>query len=374
MTDAAQGVYQQLGVRPVINACATVTRLGGSLMPAEVVAAMAEAARSFVDIIHLQERVGQTLAELTRNEAAFVTNGAAAGIVLTVAACMTRGETELLSRLPETAGLKNEALVFKNQRTGYDFAIRQTGCKLVTVGDGKQAHADDLERAISERTALLIWFQGRFCGTGDLPLPQVIEVCARRGVPVLVDAAAQLPPVENLWHFTQLGAAGAIFSGGKDLHGPQASGLVVGQRWLIEAMRPIASPNAGIGRPMKVGKEEMIGLLAAVRRYVGMDHAARRARDERVVSEWCAAFNRLPGVQAWRDFPNEAGQPLPRCEVAIGDSARLSHDETLLALRAGTPSIETGGGPGGRSFHLNAMLVTDEEAAIIQRRIVELLA
>jgi D-glucosaminate-6-phosphate ammonia-lyase len=367
-------LYDELELPRVINACATVTFLGGSRMPPEVLAAMHDAAQNFVNIPELQRKLGEKIAAMTHNEAAYIATGAAAGIVLAIAACMTHDNPTARAMLPQTDGLRNEVLLFKSHNIGYAFAVRQTGAKMVLLGDGEQVTAAELEGAINEKTAAFIWFQGTFCGRGDLPLPEVIEICQARGVPVLIDAAAQLPPVENFWNFTQLGATAAIFSGGKDLRGPQASGLVVGKRWLIEAIRPLGNPNAGIGRPMKVGKEEMAGLYAAVKRYLALDHAARRERDERVVADWCAAFNQLPGVSAQRSFPNEAGQPLPRCEVTIGAGARLNHDETLLALRAGTPSIETGGAVGRTSFHLNPMTLSDEECKIVEERIVTLLA
>ena len=281
-------LYDELELPRVINACATVTFLGGSRMPPEVLAAMHDAAQNFVNIPELQRKLGEKIAAMTHNEAAYIATGAAAGIVLAIAACITRGDAAAMQALPHTDGLRNEVLLFKSHNIGYAFAVRQTGAKMLLLGDGERITAQELSDAINDRTAAFIWFQGTFCGRGDLPLPQVIAICQAHNVPVLIDAAAQLPPVENFWNFTQMGATAAIFSGGKDLRGPQASGLVVGQRWLIEAIRPLGNPNAGIGRPMKVGKEEMAGLYAAVKRYLALDHAARRARDEQVVAEWCA--------------------------------------------------------------------------------------
>ena len=367
-------IYAELGIPLVINACATVTRLGGSVMPPEVLAAMHDAAQSFVNIEDLQRKLGDRLAEMTHNEAAYIATGAAAGIVLTVAASITRNDRAAMEALPNCEDTRNEVILFKSHRIAYDFAVRQTGAKLVVLGDGLHVAPDDLVAAINEKTAAFIWFQGTFCGRGDLPLEEVIEICNAHHVPVLVDAAAQLPPVDNLWRFTQMGATCAIFSGGKDLRGPQASGLVVGKRWLIEAMRPLGNPNAGIGRPMKVGKEEMAGLYAAVQRYLALDHEARRARDERVVAEWSERFNQLPGVTALRSFPNEAGQPLPRCEVIVGAGARMTTDQVLQALREGAPSIETGGAVAHSSFHLNPMTLSDGETQIVAARLVELLA
>jgi L-seryl-tRNA(Ser) seleniumtransferase len=190
---------------------------------------------------------------------------------------------------------------------------------------------------------------------------------------VIVDGAAQVPPVENLWKFTQMGAALAIFSGGKDLHGPQASGLIVGRKDLIDSMRVNGSPNHSIGRPMKVGKEEMVGLLKAVELYIKRDHEARASQDEEVVAGWCAELNRLSGIHAERSFPNEAGQPLPRAKVIISAAqAGMSRDEVVLALRNGTPSIEVSTG-GTDVIYLNPMTLADGEEQIVLDRLLEIL-
>ena len=365
-------IYDELGIKRVINACATLTKLGGSIMPPEVVQAMQDASRSFIDLEELQVKVGERLAELTHNEAAYVSSGAAAGIALAVAACITGQDRAAMDRLPDTTGLKNEVIVFKSHRNGYDHAVRMVGVKMVEIGTATHTDPSELDAAISDQTAAFVWFQGGMTGHGDFPIEKVIEICSAHNVPVIVDGAAQLPPVENLWTFTQKGATCAIFSGGKELHGPQSSGLVVGRKWLIEAMRPNGNPNANIGRPMKVGKEEMAGLLAAVKRYVTLDHAARRERDERVVAEWCAALNGLPGVCARRSFPNEAGQPSPRCEVLL-EGARLTRDELVQALSDGTPAIVVAkADPQG--ILLNPMTLTDEEAQIVGARVAALLA
>jgi L-seryl-tRNA(Ser) seleniumtransferase len=210
-------------------------------------------------------------------------------------------------------------------------------------------------------------------GRGDLPLEDVIARARPRGVPVIVDAAAQLPPAENLWRFAQMGATAAIFSGGKDLRGPQPTGLVVGEKWLIEGMRPHGSPNASLGRPMKVGKEEMAGLLAAVRRYLTLDYADRLARDERVVARWCETLGALPGVTARRSWPNEAGQPLPRAEVRI-DPAIIGFGGAELVRRLwdGDPRIAVAGA-GGDRIYLNPMTLTDDETLIVEAQLIELL-
>ena len=366
-------IYEELEIRPVINACATLTRLGGSIMPPEVLAAMAEAARHFVDLNELQRQVGARIAALTRNEAAYVCAGAAAGLVLATAACITGTDPAAMRQLPDLTGLKNEVIIHRVHRNGYDHAVRQVGVRVVEIGYSTGTARWELEQAISPQTAAIFWFQGGMSGRGDLPLPVVIEVAKARGVPVVVDGAAQLPPVDNLWRFTELGVDLAIFSGGKDLRGPQSSGLILGRRDLIEACALNGNPNHSIGRPMKVGKEEMAGLLAAVQRYVNLDHAARARRYEQVVADWNIALNKLPGVSARRDFPNEAGQPLAWSLVTIDPKvAGLSRDEVVARLEAGDPIIAVAP-TGPDSIHLNPMTLEVGEEKIVLERLVEAL-
>ncbi len=366
-------IYDELGVRPIINASATLTRLGGSVMPPEVVAAMADAAKHFVNLEELQRAVGERLAEMTHNEAAYVATGAAAGLVLATAACVAGTDPAAVAQLPDCTGLKNEVIIHKSHRNGYDHGVRQVGVKMVEIGMATHTAPWELEHAINDKTAAIFWFQSAMTGHGDLPLETVIEIANRHGVPVVVDAAAQVPPVDNLWRYTQMGAALAIFSGGKDLHGPQASGLVVGRKDLIEAIRVNGSPNHSIGRPMKVGKEEMVGLLTAVKLYLARDHEARASQDDEVVMGWCGELNRVPGVHAERSFPNEAGQPLPRAKVIIDPAkAGMSRDEVAHALRTGTPAIEVSTG-GSDALYLNPMTLNDGEEQIVLDRLLAIL-
>lgn len=366
--------YEDLGVRRVINACATLTKLGGSLMPPEVVRAMNDAAASFIDLHELQRRVGDRIATITGNEACYVSSGAAAGLALAAAACITCGDLELQQRIPNLDGLKDEIIVHKTHRNGYDYAVRQVGATIVEIGSADGTTREDLERAITDKTAAFFWFQGAMCTPNDLPLADVIEVTNRYGIPVVVDAAAQLPPVSNLWAFTQMGAALAVFSGGKDLRGPQSSGLVLGRRDLVEACRSHGSPNQAVGRPMKVGKEEIMGLLAAVERYLTLDHDARAQSCETTVQLWSEALNVIPGFTAVRTFPNEAGQPLPRCLLAVDAAqAGITRDEVVKQLLNGTPAVVVDA-PGEDGIHLNPMTLEAGEAEIVLARLVEIAA
>ena len=333
--------YAALGVRRVINGSARLTRLGGSIMPPPVVDAMVEASRSHVDMFELAAVAGRRLAELTHNEAAWVTSGAAAGLFQATLACMVGSDLEQIARLPDLDGVPDEVIVHCGHRIPYEPAVRLAGARLVQVGNALQTFDWELEAAISERTAAIFYVAGAHLSRGVLPLAETVAIAHAHGIPVIVDAAAQLPPPDNLWRFTRdIGADLAVFSGGKELRGPQASGLVVGRADLIAGCAAVASPHQRLGRPMKVGKEEMMGLLAAVELYLSEDYAARQAHFEAIVAGWIATFHALPGVTASRSFPNEAGQPVPRVHLTLDPAtAGLTGDELIAALWDGDPRI-----------------------------------
>jgi L-seryl-tRNA(Ser) seleniumtransferase len=364
-------------MRRVINAAATLTRLGGSIMPPLVIEAMIQASRSFVDLPELQRRCGERLAKLTRNEAAYVSSGAAAGLTLTTAACITGVDRDRIARLPNLDGLKNEVVIHRCQRNGYDFAVRQTGVRVVEIGDLDLGvtQAQELEVAIGERTAAVVYFAGANFERGALPLRTTVEIAHRRGVPVIVDGAAQIPPISNLWEFTSdAGADLAVFSGGKGLRGPQSSGLIVGRADLIDAVRLNGPPNQAIGRPMKVGKEEMIGLVAAVEWYLGQDEPGLIRRYERQVARVVESLGKLPGLTAERDFPSEAGQPMPRALVRF-DAGELGfdRDEVVRRLHEGDPYVEVSNS-GKDGIWINPQTLEDGDEKIVIDRLLAALA
>jgi L-seryl-tRNA(Ser) seleniumtransferase len=309
-------------------------------MPPEVLTAMVEASRHFIDIDELQRKAGAKIAEWTQNEAAYVSCGAAAGLVLSTAACITGLDAEKRARLPYTDGMKNEVIVHRHGRISYDFAVRQAGGVLVEIGTEEGTCAGDMEQAITDRTAAIVYFYNTTRMKGLVPLEQGIEIAKRTGVPLIVDAAAQIPPVDNLWRFAHMGADLVLFSGGKGLCGPQSSGLILGRKDLIEACAFNACPRAFIGRPMKAGKEEIVGLLAAVRWYLNLDHEELMRTYEAKVQYVIDVFSHLPHVCVVRDFPSEAGQPMPRAEIIFDEqSLGMRRDEIQTHLRSGEPSI-----------------------------------
>lgn len=366
-------VYERLGVRRVINADATLTRLGGSLMGPDVLEAMQDAAGSFVDMYELQRVVGERLADLTRNEAAYVSAGAAAGVVLATLAAMNGGDLHAISRhieLGETP--KDEVIIQRAHTIPYDAAIRLAGSRIIGVGDRLQTFHWELEAAITPRTAMVFYAAGDHLAYGALPLAETVEIAHARGIPVVVDAAAQLPPTENLWRFTrELGADLAIFSGGKDLHGPQASGLIVGSRAMIDAITVNGAPHQRMARPMKVGKEEMIGLLTAVEQYVTVDWHERAREYEETVARWITHVNSQPGLRAERVYPNEAGQPTPRCLVAFAPEVGISGTEAARLLWEGDPRVAVAV-HGPEAISITPELLEPGEEAVLLERIVAL--
>jgi len=365
------GIYEDLSIKPIINASATLTKLGGSRMPGEVLEAMNAAAGSFVDLPLLQARVGDRIAELTRNEAAFVSSGAAGGIVLAVATFMAAPNAPDPMAYPMLKGItKTEAIVFASQRNGYDFAILQTGASIVECADTLEA----FEAAITGRTACLVWFAGALAGKSP-PIEDVIAIARKHNVPVLVDAAAQIPPVSNLWHYTQvLGCAGVLFSGGKGLRGPQSAGLVLGTRELIAGCRRLSSPTQGIGRPLKVGKEELAGMLAAVQYTLAQDEDAMLEGYEVIVQNWIKDLAGIAGVTAERGFPSEAGQPHGRAIVRLDAAFRKTRDQVVDELKHGDVWIEVGvlvDDP--NAIALNPQTLTREEAVVVAARLRQVL-
>lgn len=373
-TAPAGSLLAELGVEPLINAATTFTAFGGSLMPREVLDAMEDASRSFVDMHDLHLRAGQELARLTGNEAAYVTSGCAAGIVLAVLACRTGSEPTQIGRLLDRMDFPDEVILHAAHRIPYDPAVQLAGARIRSVGNVLQTFHWELEAAITDRTAAILYVAGSHLPPGALPLADVVEIAKAKQVPVVVDAAAQLPPLENLWHFTRdQGADLALFSGGKALRGPQASGLMVGAAGLVAAARAHGAPHQRLARAMKAGKEEIAGLVAAVRRYTALDHGAQHRQWSVTVGHWQQQLDAIDGVSATVDQRNEAGQPVPRVRIDIDAAATgISAEAVVARLREGRPRVEVL--PGGQdTFWIGPDLLQGDEEAIVASAIVALL-
>lgn len=338
-------IYDKLGIKKLINAEGTLTSLGGSVMDPAVMDAMTEASRYFVDLNELLEKSGEYVANLLGLEAAYITSGAAAGLTLSTAACITGTDPAKIRQLPDLQGLKNEVLIQKSHRNGYDHAVRQAGVTLVEFGMIKETYPWELRAAISERAAAVVHFL-EFENDRNLALAEVISIGKEMGVPVIVDAAAELPPVENLRRFFHMGADLTVFSGGKDICGPQSSGLIVGRRALIEACALNANPHYSIGRAMKVGKEEIAGMITALELYLKQDFAAEEKMWEDMVAYIVDTLSDVPGLDARRVSPAEPGvQPnwIPRVYLDWDEKTiPLSRSEIKSHLRQGKPGIAVG--------------------------------
>ena len=262
-------IYRQLGIRPLINAAGTYTTLTGSLLVPQAREAMHEASKYFVPLVDLQQAVGARIAKLVGVPAAMVTSGGAGSILLATAACVTGKDPEKIRRIPDTSGMKDEVIMVRQHRMGFDHACRTVGVRIIEVET-----ADELKRAITPKTAMLFWVNISE-PKGKITAKEFLAAGKSAGVPVFNDAAAELPPADNLTTLVKQGFDLVGFSGGKALRGPQASGLLLGRSDLIEAAHMNNNPYSDtIARTAKVGKEEIMGLLAAVEVHVKRDHSA----------------------------------------------------------------------------------------------------
>jgi len=359
-------LYARLGVKPVINGVGVVTVLGGSIMPPEVVRAMEEASRYFIPLPELEKKVGARIAELLQAPAAMVTCGAASAIAVGTAACLSQGDPAKLRRLPDRQGIRFEVIQQKSHRSGYEHQMELCGAKIVTVETRKE-----LEGAINEKTGMM-FFLNKGEPDGEIKSGEFVKIGKDRGVPTMNDAASDATPKENLWKYTRQGFDLVIFSGGKALRGPQSSGLLLGRKDLIEASYPAMSPFGGIGRGMKVGKEELCGLLAAVERYLKVDHEAEFRELEARVASIRTALKGIAGIQTDRHVPVIANE-VPHVTVQWDESAKgLSSQQVSEKLLAGDPPIHVQR-PGQGQLLISVWMMRGDEHKLVGRRLREIL-
>jgi L-seryl-tRNA(Ser) seleniumtransferase len=367
---AVRSIYESLGVKPVINATGTVTVLGGSVMPPEVVAAWVEASKHFVDIVQLHDRVGERIAKLLGVEAAAVTTGAAGAILLGTAAAVTRGDRKLVARLPDTAGARNEVILQKSHHSCYDNQLTDVGAKLVDV-----ATAADVEKAVGERTAMM-FFMNVAADSGKINRGQWVELARKHKVPTLIDAAADVPPVERIAEYAKLGFDLIAVSGGKAIRGPNDTGLLLGRKDLIETAKLNANPHCGtIGRMMKVGKEDMAALLAAVERFVRLDPVAERKEFERRIAVVEAAVKAIPTVECERITP-EVANHVPHLQVAWDEKrVKVTREQVTRQLAEGDPPIRIGrvSGTGEKGILVSVLTLQADEEKVVAARLAEIL-
>lgn len=363
------GVYQRLGVQPVINARGMNTMASGSLMPRAVLDAMAEAATAFVDMEELNRKAGEYIAGRIGVEAAHVTSGSAGGLLLSAAAVITGDDLDAIVQLPDTTGLKDGIVIEKCRRIRYDQALRQAGGRLIEVGDEDSCTPEQMEAGIDDRTAAIIHIVSPYLGQNGVPVETAIEIAHRNGLPIIVDGASTLPPVAHLTRWTSMGADLVIYSGGKGIRGPQGSGLLVGRKDLIRAVSMNGAPNGAIGRPAKVSKEDIVGLVTALDLFLDADWTVEWAKHTDEAREIVGALDGLDGISAIVDDDSSVWTT-PTILISV-DTARtgLTPESVMDRLRTGDPPILT------RVFQDKLLVdphnLRGDEGAIVARRLRE---
>ena len=368
---ALEDIYQRLGVAPVINAASSITRLGGSRTRPETLELMEKAARVMVNMDDLNRAAGREVARLVGAEAGFVCSGAAGGLLLQAAACITGNDPIKMRQLPDTTGLKNEIVIHTMHRFPYDQAYRAAGAKMVEFGDYLYAHPWQLEGAINERTAAVAYLCSPFASDRVMPLDRVCEIAHAHDLPVIVDAASMLPPRENLYRYLRAGADMVVYSGGKGIRGPQGSGILVGRADLIEAATLQASPAQFLGRGMKVAKEEIIGLVASLAAFVEEDEEAEVAAYRALVQPVVDALVEIPGLKVTLEHDSRSFL-IPCAVIRFTDEWRgPSRDEIAAAMEQGNPQVYLHQLGGPEQLAVDPLNLTEPEVEIVIRRLRE---
>ena len=397
-----ESVYDSLGVPTVINAAGTKTRIGGSRIRKEAREAMTDAADSFVRLSDLQAAASDRIADVTGAEAGYVTNGAAGGLLLSAAACLAGTDPGSMAQLPDTEGIPDEIIMPRTHRTAYDHALRTAGATIVDIGTNdpylgtgsRPVEPWEYTAAVSEETVAIAHIYKSY---GSPPLETVCELAHRHDLPVIVDAAAEVPPLDNLSWFTEQGADLVVFSGGKGIRGPQTTGILAGRADLVESVafqhldmhaagevwdppkRLLDAesidgvPRQGVGRPLKVGKEEIAGLLRALQCFIEEDHEERRSEWERRATRLAGALGELDHVST--EIRDGQKSVAPEVCVRIDEAgAPLSAVALVRALKDEDPRVFVGADNlSDGQIGLNPMCLSDTEAEYVVERLVHYL-
>jgi uncharacterized pyridoxal phosphate-dependent enzyme len=359
-------LFKELGVTPVINASVTMTFLSGSLMLPEVLAAINSTSHDFADMYELQDKVGAKIAEMLQVESAMVTSGASCAILLSTAASITGMDPEKIRQLPNLPGPRPEVIMQKTHRYLFDQAVTTTGARIIEV-DGP----DDMEKAINERTVMALFFNA--AGKSSIQHSDFVAIAKKHNIPTLLDAAADVPPVENLFKYQKIGFDLVTFSGGKMIRGPQSAGLLFGRKDLITAARANHSPNeAPIGRPMKVNKEEMFGMYAALKAYLDRDHKKEWEEWLQRTKHIASQLETLSSVRTETYVDPGPANAFPSLHVTWDQNKiKISPKQVVKALKSGTPSIVAN----GNDDHLTVgvVLLRPDQVDIVAGRVKSIL-
>lgn len=334
-------IYSTLGVKKVIDAWGTVTKIGGSRMDPRVLETMTEASKSFVEMDELHQKAGEHIAKLLEVESCCITCGASAGIAISAAACMTGFNPVNSYQLPDTTGMKDEILILKCHRTLYDQALLLSGAKIKEIGTTSYVFPEQIENAINEKTVAFFYVTEAEGMRGSIQFEKIVEVCNKYNIPIIVDSAAEIPPKSNIRRYLDTGASLVIFSGGKELRGPQSSGLILGKKELIAACDLNSAPNYGIGRPMKIDKENICGIVKAIELFVEKDYELQMKIWEAYVMQLMDGLSKNSNIKLRTGYPDEPGvQPTCILRLYIRPT-KMPVDLLHKKLIEGNPRIYT---------------------------------
>jgi L-seryl-tRNA(Ser) seleniumtransferase len=362
---AKRDIFKELGIRTFINAAGTYTAMSGSLMHDEVVDVIRSSSEEFAMIDEVQEKVGAKIAAICHAEDATVTAGCWSALVLGTAGVLTGMDVKKVAQLPNLEGIKSEVIVQKTHNHAYVHALTNTGVKIVEIET-----AEELENAVNEKTAMM-WFLNYAGPDGKIKDKEWVALGKKHGIPTMIDMAADLPPIENLWKFNDMGFDLVCISGGKGLRGPQSAGILMGKKDLIAAARLNAPPRGGnIGRGMKVNKEEILGMYVALEKFISINHQKEWKMWEDHISLIENAAKKVNGVTTKVTIPPVANVT-PTLNISWDiTKIKLSRDEMLERLRNGDPSIAVMGG-GDYGITITVWMLKPGQEKIVAKRVQE---
>ena len=361
---AKRDILKELGIRTFVNAAGTYTAMTASLMHDEVVETIKQGAKKFAMLDEVQDKVGEKIAELCHAEAATVTAGCWSALVLGTAGVLTGMDMKKVAQLPDVTGMKSEVIVQKGHNIGYVHALTNTGAIIVEIET-----VQELEKAINEKTAMM-WFLNTYAPMGKIQHEEWVAIAKKHKIPTMIDMAADVPPVSNLWKYNDLGFDLVCVSGGKAMCGPQSAGILMGKKELIAAARLSAPPRGGnIGRGMKVNKEEILGMYVALEKYINQDHDAEWKMWESKIDTIVTSVNSIEGVTTEVSVPPIANHT-PLLFIKWDESkVKTTNKDLMLKLRNGSPSIEVMAN--GTGINITVFMLQEGEEKIVAKRVRE---
>ncbi|MGI9138372.1 MAG: selenocysteine synthase, partial [Sediminibacterium sp.] len=364
VTTAKRDILKELGIRTFVNAAGTYTAMTASLMHDEVLETIKLGAKQFAMLDEVQDKVGEKIAALCHAEAATVTAGCWSALVLGTAGVLTGMDMKKVAQLPDVTGMKAEVIVQKGHNIGYVHALTNTGAIIVEIET-----VQELEKAISDKTAMM-WFLNSYAPMGKIQHEEWLAIAKKHKIPTMIDMAADVPPVSNLWKYNDLGFDLVCVSGGKAMRGPQSAGILMGRKDLIAAARLSAPPRGGnIGRGMKVNKEEILGMYVALEKYVNQDHDAEWKKWESKIETIAKSVNSIDGVTTEVSVPPIANHT-PLLFIKWDElKVKTTNKDLMLKLRNGHPSIEVMANATG--INITVFMLQDGEEKIVAKRLRE---